>query len=101
MASLSIRESDIIRTISPNEKMPAADKDIYFAAGQSALDCIDLCPHAAQKSASDVRPILYLPYEHGGILKSLKATFPASIMTKATLTTYVLARSTYIIETED
>jgi SAM-dependent methyltransferase len=81
MANLSIQESAIIRTISPNEKMPAMDKDIYFAAGQSALDCIDLCLHAARKSAYDVRRILDLPCGHGRVLRYLKAAFPEAEIT--------------------
>ena len=81
MAYLSIRESDVIRTISRNEQMPAADASVYFAAGRSALDCIGLCLQAARKSISDVKRILDLPCGHGRILRYLKAAFPEAEIT--------------------
>jgi SAM-dependent methyltransferase len=81
MADLVYRESDVIRTISPNEDMPTEDIEIYFSAGRSAVACINLAMLAAQKSASDVRRILDLPCGHGRILRYLKATFPEAGIT--------------------
>ena len=81
MPDLVFRESNVIRTISPNEEMPTQDIEIYFSAGRSAVACINLAMNAAQKSASDVRRILDLPCGHGRILRYLKAAFPEADIT--------------------
>jgi len=81
MHDLVFRESDVSRTISPDEEMPIQDIEIYFSAGRSAVACINLAMNAAQKSASDVRRILDLPCGHGRILRYLKAAFPEADIT--------------------
>src|SRR6476620_8602013 len=81
MPDLVFRESNVIRTISPDEEMPIQDIEIYFSAGRSAVACINLAMHAAQKSASDVTRILDLPCGHGRILRYLKAAFPEAEIT--------------------
>ncbi|MET1083851.1 MAG: class I SAM-dependent methyltransferase [Burkholderiales bacterium] len=81
MADLVARESDVIRTISPNEQMPAEDIEIYLSAGRSALECISLSLHAGQKRPSEVRRILDLPCGHGRVLRYLKAAFPDAEIT--------------------
>ena len=74
-------EIEVIRTISPNERMLAPDVEIYFAAGRSALEWIDLALRAAKKPRSDVKRILDLPCGHGRILRYLKAAFPEAELT--------------------
>jgi hypothetical protein len=58
--------------------MPAEDIEIYLSAGRSAIDCISVGLHAAQKPASDVRRIPDLPRGHGIVLRYFMESFPAA-----------------------
>src|SRR5215470_6242471 len=78
-------ELEIIRTISPNERMAPGDKGHYFRVGLSALESIRVSLQAAGKSAADVRHILDLPCGHGRVLRYLKAGFPAAEITACDL----------------
>jgi SAM-dependent methyltransferase len=85
MTDLTIKKYDIVRTISPNDQMVDGNEDHYFAAGQSALDCINIALQAAQKPASDVRRILDLPCGHGRVLRYLRVAFPKAEITACDL----------------
>jgi SAM-dependent methyltransferase len=81
MYEIHFREHDVVRTISQNEQMPAADIEIYLSAGRSAIDCISLALHAAKKDVQSITNILDLPCGHGRVLRYLTAGFPHAEIT--------------------
>ena len=86
---LSEDPPDIVRTVSPNDSMYAADKDRgthperYFRWGPEALYRIQLGMLAAD--TTDVRRILDLPCGHGRVLRTLRAAFPEAEVTACDL----------------
>ncbi len=81
----SIAEDEVIRTISPDDKMFAGDANHYFGVGRSALACIDTCLQAARKPVSAVNRILDLPCGHGRVLRYLQRAFPEAELTACDL----------------
>ena len=69
---------DVSQEISSRDRM-YSNKDQYFSAGQSALECVKLAMFAAGKR--DFERILDLPCGHGRVLRFLKAAFPGAEIT--------------------
>jgi SAM-dependent methyltransferase len=71
---------DIIREISPNDRMvDPRYPNSYFPWGDSALRCIQLAMDAVGTGV--VASILDLPCGHGRVLRALKAAYPNASLT--------------------
>jgi SAM-dependent methyltransferase len=79
--SLNVSEADVIRQISPNDRMFQGSADHYFGVGRSVLGVIGHSLAAAHKPVADVKRILDLPCGHGRILRYLQAAFPKAGIT--------------------
>ena len=75
--------AEVIRDISPAERMQAVDDDMYFAIGLTALKAIRLAQIASGKA--DFASILDMPCGHGRVLRWLKAAYPAAQITACDL----------------
>jgi SAM-dependent methyltransferase len=64
----------VITTISPSDGMFSGDREHYFWAGRSALECVRLGLQLAGRT--EVRSILDFPCGHGRVLRALRAAFP-------------------------
>lgn len=69
----------VITTISPADGMFSGDREHYFWAGHSALECVRLGLERAGKT--EVRSILDFPCGHGRVVRTLGAAFPAAALT--------------------
>ncbi len=79
-AAIELREAEVVRDISPNDRMVTPrHPDAYFLWGDSAIRCISLATKAVGKET--VRNILDFPCGHGRVLRSLKAAFPHARLT--------------------
>jgi SAM-dependent methyltransferase len=81
MATLMVREADVVRQISSNDEMFHDGETQYHFCGRSALDCIDVSLQAAQMDPKAVKRILDLPSGHGRVLRYLKVAFPEAQIT--------------------
>jgi SAM-dependent methyltransferase len=77
--SLGETATDVIRDISPTERMHADDDKVYLAIGQSALKAVRLAQIASGKR--DFASILDMPCGHGRVLRWLKAAYPNAKLT--------------------
>jgi SAM-dependent methyltransferase len=75
--------AEVIRDISPAERMQAEDDDMYFAIGCSALKAIRLAQIASGKG--DFESILDMPCGHGRVLRWLRAAYPDAKLTACDL----------------
>jgi SAM-dependent methyltransferase len=75
--------SELSRQISPRERMPKDDIDVYLSVGRSALKAIRLAQIAAGKP--DFVSILDMPCGHGRVLRWLKAAYPDAMFTACDL----------------
>ena len=83
--SLGVTSDQLIREISPDERMEWDDRDVYYSVGLSALKAIRLAALAAGKSSFD--SILDMPSGHGRVLRWLKAAYPDARLTACDLLT--------------
>jgi SAM-dependent methyltransferase len=77
--------SEVMKNISPNDKMFSGDLRHYFSVGESALECIKLSLLAARKPTSTVKRVLDIPCGHGRVLRYLKSAFPNAEITACDL----------------
>lgn len=78
-----INQPGLIRTISPQDDMSAGQEDVYFAAGESALQQIQLALQiSGKKSCSS---ILDFPCGSGRVLRHLKLAYPEATLTACDL----------------
>ena len=75
--------SSLITTISPADSMFSGDREHYFWAGRSALECVRLGLQLAGKT--EVQSILDFPCGHGRVARMLRAAFPAAALTACDL----------------
>jgi SAM-dependent methyltransferase len=67
----------MIQTIAPDDDMYDPRHHVqYFQAGESAIRCIDVALHAAERQRADIQTVLDLPCGHGRALRYLLAAFP-------------------------
>lgn len=74
---------EVTRTISPVERMQAADDQMYLAIGCAALKAVRLAQIAAGKQ--DFVSILDMPCGHGRVLRWLEAAYPNAKLTACDL----------------
>lgn len=73
----------VSRAVSPDERMPADNLDVYFDVGRSALRAIQLAQELT--SAPDFASILDMPCGHGRVARWLRAAYPAAQLTACDL----------------
>ncbi|MBV8529480.1 MAG: class I SAM-dependent methyltransferase [Candidatus Dormibacteraeota bacterium] len=73
------------RDVSPDERMPVDNLDVYFDVGRSALRAIQLAQELA--SVSGFTSILDMPCGHGRVARWLRAAYPAARLTACDLLT--------------
>lgn len=83
LAETSDQVTEVIATVSPQERMPADDS--YLEVGRSALKAIRLAQLAAGKD--DFGSILDMPSGHGRVLRWLRAAYPQARVTACDLLT--------------
>jgi SAM-dependent methyltransferase len=76
MEIVGSREPTVRQDISPRDQMVAGNPADYFAAGRSALACIQQSMLSAEIEPAAVTRILDLPCGHGRVLRHLGAAFP-------------------------
>ena len=76
-------EGRVSHEISPGERMPTDDRDVYLAVGRSALHAIRLAQQLG--AAPDFTSILDMPCGHGRVTRWLRAAYPVARITACDL----------------